>query len=189
MILRTSVFMGVKIMMYKHILILVFSWLTLLSCDRERLSLKDNKNIKEQSLNEKQSLFSLVHSDGKKILGLNKQYLNIDFMLRTNLIEGGESPTFSSLKTRIVNFNHINNEIILVESEEGHVYHYDIPQSFVLAKFIVESEDDNYIYFDFNEGLQKVFLMKDWYAHDFSGVNHQDISMQHKNISLSRDIV
>jgi len=107
-------------------------------------------------------------------ISIHKDALDKEFLLRANLVELLPIPTFEGLKTRIVSFKQIGDSLFLLESTKGHTISNDIPQKLVLTEFAIIAEEDGFITFDFNSGLETLFVESDWRASDASGRFYQE---------------
>ncbi|NRA45040.1 MAG: zinc-dependent metalloprotease [Oligoflexales bacterium] len=125
------------------------------------------------------------HAEGLQTLGLRKASLDKEFLLRTNLIQGGLAPDFHNLKSRVVAFTLKAGRLFLVEATQGHAYYHDIPQQLILTDFEVDHEDDDTIYFNFNSGMTKLYTQGDWYAQDFSGSDPAHFSEQFQAVNIA----
>ena len=131
------------------------------------------------------SFVPLHHPEGLQTLGLRKASLDKEFLLRTNLIQGGLAPDFHNLKSRIVAFTLKSGRLFLVEATQGHAYYHDIPQQLILTDFKIDHEDQETIYFNFNSGMSKLYTLEDWYAQDFSGSDPAHFSEQFEAVSIA----
>ena len=70
------------------------------------------------------------------------------------------------LKSRIVAFKRIQDQLVMLEATQGHIITDEIPQAFILAKFDIIDEDDDSISFDFNAGMSDLFIAEEWRGSD-----------------------
>ena len=64
----------------------------------------NHKDAQKPKHENNHSFVPLHHPEGLQTLGLRKASLDKEFLLRTNLIQGGLAPDFHNLKSRIVAF-------------------------------------------------------------------------------------
>jgi hypothetical protein len=108
----------------------------------------------------------------EKRIGIKREALGREFILRANVVKGSPSSTFSNLKTRIVSFALVEDRLYLIESSKGQSAHQDLAKSLILAELPILNQELDTIYFDFNRGMSKLYTMQDWYAQDISGSDH-----------------
>ena len=132
-----------------------------------------------------QSFIPPHHPEGLETLGLKKTSLDKEFLLRTNLIQGGLAPDFHNLKSRVVAFTLKSGRLFLVEATQGHAYYHDLPQQLILTDFKIDHEDEDTIYFNFNSGMSKLYTLEDWYAQDFSGSDPAHFSEQFEAVNIA----
>lgn len=125
------------------------------------------------------------HPEGLQTLGIRKASLDKEFLLRTNLIQGGLAPDFHNLKSRVVAFTLKSGRLFLVEATQGHAYYHDLPQQLILTDFKIDHEDEDTIYFNFNSGMSKLYTLEDWYAQDFSGSDPVHFSEQFEAVNIA----
>ncbi len=94
---------------------------------------------------------------GKIILGIHKQALEKEFLLQGNVIEQVSMPLGRGIKSRIVIFKRRDGRLILIEANLGHLISSDFPKTMLLTSFPILGEDENFISFDFNIGMSKIF--------------------------------
>ena len=145
------------------------------------------KNEANNEANNKDEISPLTLSSLPQsgLIGIRKESLDKEFLLRANMIEGGLAPSFHNLKTRIVAFTKKGEYIFMLEANKGHQFYDVLPQTLILAKFSIKEENSDILYFDFNEGMSKLYVMEDWYAQDFSGSNHPPHSQQFQSLHLN----
>jgi hypothetical protein len=112
-------------------------------------------------------------SDANKNVAIKTEALNREFMLQGNLVTLTTAQEFGGLKSRIVLFQKQGNKLLMLESQTGHTVTPDMPFALILAEFSIDREENGWIYFDFNQGMSKLFTTADMYASDDSGVGYQ----------------
>lgn len=100
------------------------------------------------------------------LIGIKKSELDKEYLLRTNITKGGSAPTFHSLKSRVVAFSKKGQKIFLLEATQGHTHHESLPQKLILAEFDIKKEESDAVFFDFNQGMAKIYSMSEWFASD-----------------------
>ncbi|MFK7827378.1 MAG: zinc-dependent metalloprotease [Oligoflexales bacterium] len=150
--------------------------------DQKTEDLKDPRQPKHENNN---SFIPPYHPEGLQTLGIKKASLDKEFLLRTNLIQGGLAPDFHNLKSRIVAFTLKSGRLFLVEATQGHAYYHDLPQQLILTDFEIDHEDQETIYFNFNSGMGKLYTLEDWYAQDFSGSDPAHFSEQFEAVKIA----
>ncbi|MBT4762111.1 MAG: hypothetical protein HOO06_10470 [Bdellovibrionaceae bacterium] len=103
----------------------------------------------------------LYGSDVAKVK-LHKSALNTEFLLQGQIVRQAQIPMFSNMKSRIVYFLQSHNQILMLEASEGHLVTKDLPQSLIIASFDIISDNGEFVSFDFNQGMNKVFHVSDW---------------------------
>lgn len=103
-------------------------------------------------------------------IGIRKNALDKEFLLQASLIGQLSFPQWNGSKSRVVAFKHVNNRIYMLEATQGHNLTVDLPMTLILAEFAIESESADVLFFDFNGGMNKIFLAGDWNASDFGTV-------------------
>lgn len=115
---------------------------------------------------------TLINLDKARLL-IHEQALEKEFLLQASLVEhSGGVPMFQGQKSRVVAFKKKENKIYLLETNEGHTVTPEIPQANLLAEFNILKEENQFITFDFNEGMSRLFVMGEWSASDFEGGNY-----------------
>jgi len=98
--------------------------------------------------------------------------LDKEFLLQGSLIFKPMVRRFENLKSRIVSFRLIDKSLYMLESSAGHTIDLKATHDIILAKFPVTEVTDEFIYFDFAEGMSKVFVASDWKSQDFEGSSY-----------------
>ncbi len=98
--------------------------------------------------------------------------LDKEFLLQGSLIFKPMVRRFENLKSRIVSFRLIDDSLYMLESTAGHTIDLKATYDIILAKFPVKEVTAEFIYFDFAEGMSKVFVTPDWKAQDFEGSSY-----------------
>lgn len=145
-----------------------FSLLLASGCSQGSQSLKAPKNIDDAFAVE----LTGSGQAGKKaspIIGIHRDALEKEFLLQGELIMQAGIASFENLKSRIVAFRKYGSSIYMMEASDGHTVSTDLPQNLVLARFDIISQKRGVYYFNFNEGMSKLFIASDWRAQDFEG--------------------
>lgn len=130
------------------------------------------KNVEEEAETPVTPNISLeqikITDDGN--LSIGKSELEKEFLLQASFIDQrGEipgSPTSTGMQSRIVYFTKQKSSLFMMEALKGFVTSDELPANRILAEFKIVSEDDAKIVFDFNNGMNKIFMATDWYASD-----------------------
>lgn len=108
-------------------------------------------------------------SDARQNVAIRSDALKREFLLQGNLIELVGAPEFNGLKSRVVLFQKKAGKLFMLESQIGHTVTPDTPFAIVLAEFPIVSEENGWIWFDFNQGMSKIFTTWEFYASDDEG--------------------
>ena len=108
-------------------------------------------------------------TDARQNVAIRTDALQREFLLQGNLVELAGAPGFSGLKSRVVLFQKKAGKLFMLESQIGHTVAPDTPFAIVLAEFPIVSEDNGWIWFDFNQGMSKIFTTTELYASDDQG--------------------
>ncbi len=84
------------------------------------------------------------------------------FLLQGETIRQTQIPMFGSMKSRVVYFEKTHDQILLIESNNGHSVTNDMPQKLVITTFPIIKSEGDFTAFDFNKGMTKLFLVDDW---------------------------
>lgn len=128
-------------------------------------------------------------SDSKDTLvGIKKESLNKEFILQGELIQQPVVAKFSNIKSRIVFFRKKDARINMMEAVDGHTSSTSLPQNILLASFKIIKEENGVFYFNFSEGMSKIFMVGDWYASDSSGRSY-DAERQWKSVDIDTSYI
>lgn len=108
-------------------------------------------------------------TDSRQNIAIKADALNREFLLQGNMVELVNAPEFNGLKSRVVVFQKKGNKIYMLESQVGHTVMPDTPFALLLAEFPIASEQDGWVWFDFNQGMSKIFSTGELYTSDDSG--------------------
>ena len=117
-------------------------------------------------------------------LGIKINSLDKEFLLRVNVIQGGTSPSFNGLKTRIVAFVRKGGNLYLMEADKGHAFYSDLPQKLILAEFSIKEETDDSVFIDFNQGMSSLYTQDEFFFQDYYGNDHPDVEEQFDSNSI-----
>lgn len=112
-------------------------------------------------------------ADAGKNVAIKSAALNREFLLHGNIIRLQEAQQFENLKSRVVVFQKQGSKLFMLESQVGHTVMPDSPFALILAEFPIVAEESGWIYFDFNQGMSKIFTAADMYASDSDGSGYQ----------------
>ncbi len=104
----------------------------------------------------------------EQLIGIQRKSLEKEFLLQGQVIMQPGMAQFHGLKSRIVSFKETNGHVEMLETTDGHSSTSTLPQNIVLAKFKIVRVSENVLYFDFAEGMSKIFTMMDWQSSDGS---------------------
>ena len=109
-------------------------------------------------------------------IGIKRSALDKEFLFHGSMIAQSPLPMFQGMKSRVVAFKQVGSNLIMLEATQGHTVSNSLPQEFVIAAFpIIEGADGgDHLFFDFSEGLNKVYVAGDWHVQDYSGSEYQD---------------
>ncbi len=108
-------------------------------------------------------------TDSNKNISIRSDALNHEFLLQGNMIKLEGAQNFTGLKSRVVVFQKQAGKLFMLESQIGHTVMPDTPFAIILAEFPITTEDGGWIWFDFNQGMSKVFTTAEIYASDVQG--------------------
>jgi hypothetical protein len=108
-------------------------------------------------------------TDVSKNVAIRSDALNREFLLQGNLVELKDAPSFNGLKSRVVVFQKQAGKLFMLESQLGHTVMPDTPFAIILAEFQIAKEEGGWIWFDFNQGMSKVFTTAEMYGSDSEG--------------------
>ncbi|MFZ4480439.1 MAG: zinc-dependent metalloprotease [Rhodoferax sp.] len=104
-----------------------------------------------------------------KQVAIRSSALNTNFLLQGNLIELQDAQNFQGLKSRVVVFQKQAGKLFMLESPIGHTVTPNTPFAIILADFPIVKEEGGWIWFDFNQGMSKIFTTAEMYASDHQG--------------------
>ncbi len=104
-----------------------------------------------------------------KQVAIRSSALNTNFLLQGNLIELQDAQNFQGLKSRVVVFQKQAGKLFMLESPIGHTVTPSTPFAIILADFPIIKEEGGWIWFDFNQGMSKIFTTAEMYASDDQG--------------------
>lgn len=141
-------------------------------------------HIKSSFLVEKNEGNPLL-GQGPYAIGVKRSSLNKEFLLQAQLIMQPVVPQYNGLKSRLIVFQESGNQLYMLESTYGHTVTSDLPQHFVLAKFKILAERNNTLFFDFAEGMSKIFVSTEWRAQDVEGSKYKPDSWHSMDLDIS----
>lgn len=100
---------------------------------------------------------------------LNKDSLGKPFLLQTSLIQQEEIPMFQGGRSRLVEFSKKGSVVVMKESSQGNVATKDLEQTLIIATFPIQKETGEALVFDWNVGMNRIFVAADWTGQDFDG--------------------
>ena len=118
-------------------------------------------------------------------VGIRKSSLDKEFLLQGSLIIQHTVAAFNNLKSRVVAFKQVDDELYMLEATQGHKVGNVFSQSLVLAKLPIVEETNEILYFDFAAGMSHIFVASDWYSHDSDGSEYQSDSWDSVAIDVS----
>jgi hypothetical protein len=104
-----------------------------------------------------------------KQVAIRSSALNSEFLLQGNLIELQNAQNFQGLKSRVVVFQKQAGKLFMLESQIGHTVTPNTPFAIILADFPIVKEEGGWIWFDFNQGMSKIFTTAEMYSSDDQG--------------------
>ena len=107
-----------------------------------------------------------------KQVAIRSSALNTNFLLQGNLIELQDAQNFQGLKSRVVVFQKQAGKLFMLESPIGHTVTPDTPFAIILADFPIIKEEGGWIWFDFNQGMSRIFTSAEMYTSDYQGSAH-----------------
>ena len=117
-------------------------------------------------------------------LGIDSHYhisiarvaLNKEFLLQGEFTQVVPVAWSNSIRSRIVTFIKRNNNLYMLESNNGNSVTTDLPQHLLLARFPILSTNKTRIVFDFNSGMSKLFFFTDMSGSDFGGSQYNPVN-------------
>lgn len=103
----------------------------------------------------------------KTKISIEKSALEKEFLLQPSLIQQDIAPQFTGMKSRIVFFRQVDKSLYMIEASKGLMIARDYPQTLALAEFPITSETATTVTFDFNTGMNRLFIRSDWASRDF----------------------
>ncbi len=119
------------------------------------------------------ALTDSFQTDVNKNVAIMSTALDHEFLLQGNKIELDNAESFQGLKSRVVVFQKQGSKLFMLESPEGHTITPTSPLAIILAEFTIISEKNGWIWFDFNQGMSKIFTTSEMYISDAKGTNYQ----------------
>ncbi len=115
---------------------------------------------------------SFVQTKRNQIVIL-KSALEKEFLLSTNMITQSPTPMFGTLQSRVVFFRQKGKQLLMLEGSAGRSVGngVNIPQNLLIAAFPIESEKNDRIEFDFNEGMKNLITAGDMFASDDTSIS------------------
>lgn len=161
-------------------LLIIISALLFISCSKQQTTevspqsvvadpiVKNSFGIKTHDLGfSAQSFMSgqLVDVENRADISIEKSALDKEFLLHTQIIQQPSVPMFSNLKSRVVAFKLVDNNLYMLEANKGHQVTKDLPQTLILARFPIIEQTETSVTFDFNRGMNEVIMAGDWRGH------------------------
>ena len=106
------------------------------------------------------------------LISIQKNALNQEFILKSNLIFLDRVQSFGGLKSRIVSFKLSGQKLYMMDVTGHNSVTHDIPQNIILTSFKITHQTDNEIFFDFNQGMSELFIASEWKGSDFEGITY-----------------
>ena len=116
----------------------------------------------------------------KTKISIEKSALEKEFLLQPNMVQQDLAPMFTGLKSRIVFFRQVDQKLYMIEASKGLMIAKNYPQTLPLAEFPITNETATALTFDFNTGMNRLFLTNDWASRDFgaSMETYQSVNMR-----------
>jgi hypothetical protein len=152
---------------------LILCGLSLSGCSPERLDLRKAASSPDHAmaLDDIRASFKLggtqQQKSGTEKIGISRDALGKEFLFQGSFISQFPVAMWNGLRSRIVSFREHADRLYMLESSQGLNITPHLPTELILTSFAVLEEDSDVIYFDFSEGMNKVFAASDWYASDF----------------------
>lgn len=104
---------------------------------------------------------------------VKKSALGKEFLLSVNMLTQAPTPAFSALQSRVVSFILRDQKVYLIDVTKNNVVgaEANIPQSLLIAEFLVIKETETSLEIDFNSGMRQIFVSGDWFVSDFMDRN------------------
>jgi hypothetical protein len=120
---------------------------------------------------------------------IKKSALDKEFLLMGEMVWLAPTARFRGMKSRIVAFKKIGDQVVMLEATQGHRISTVYPANFILAQFPVLSETDADIVFDFNAGMTNIYNSSEWYASDLDSFDASHVeSRYHIERSFIADV-
>jgi hypothetical protein len=153
---------------------LILSGLSLSACSPERLDLRKAAASPDHvmALDDVRASFRIKGSPEQNIgmnkVGISRDALGKEFLFQGSFITQYPVAMWNGLRSRIVSFREHSGRIYMLESSQGLNITPHLPTELILTSFAITEEDSEVVYFDFSEGMNKIFAASDWYASDFA---------------------
>lgn len=144
---------------YTVILIFCLGALSLAACNND-------KNRPPLQGHEKSGLAVAANNT----IAIEKAALGREFLFMGSSVDQLRASEFRSIKSRIVTFRQEKDRLYMLESPVGNnVDPSLVAAGLLLAEFPIVKESDGLIYFDFNEGMSRLFYAGDLWGSDRNG--------------------
>jgi hypothetical protein len=119
-------------------------------------------------------------------IAIEKAALGREFLFMGSWVDQLMASDFRSIKSRIVTFRQEEERIYMLESPVGNnVDPSLVATGLLLAEFPIVKESDGLIYFDFNEGMSRLFYAGDLWGSDSSGDGFSNTGFISRPVSTS----
>lgn len=119
-------------------------------------------------------------------IAIEKAALGREFLFMGSWVNQLVVSEFWSIKSRIVTFRQEEDRLFMLESPIGNnVDPSLVAAGLLLAEFPIVKESDGLIYFDFNEGMSRLFYAGDIWFSDSDGDGFSNSGFTSKTISVS----
>ena len=157
--------------MFKHVVMALSALFLLSACDKKTEFAVPEDRKPSEKIGDSFKPIPIQTGLNKAQIAIQRQALGKEFLMSAQLIQLPGVPQFNGSKSRIVMFLEEHGSLYMLEASEGNIINNEIPASFVLAEFPIVQSNDEFIIFDFNEGMKQLYTVNDWRASDFDGPN------------------
>ena len=114
--------------------------------------------------------------DEKYQIAIAKESLGTMLLLKTAHISNIPTPTGSALANKIIYFEKRIDHLYMFESTDGKVSSISVPTKILLAKFKIKKETEDFITFNFEEGMNLSFIRSSMYVSDFPESSREGVA-------------
>jgi len=122
-------------------------------------------------------------NNGQSRLAIVEDALDREFLFQTSIVSQVPMQMWTGMHGRVVSFKRRGNTLYMLDATKSHGLISEIEQS--LAAFPIVEVKDQRLFFDFNEGMTRLFMANAWHARDFHGPGYRQDMWSTAPIELS----